>query len=452
MEKTVVTDFTTGSVTKKMLLFAFPLFLSGLLQVVYNMLDMIIVGRYVGGGALSAVSIGGDVLSVLSFAAMGISGAGQIIIAQYIGAGEREKVSNLIGTLFTVLLGISLVVMILCLGIRTQILSWVNTPPEVWDHAGAYVTTCMLGLPFIYGYNLVSAILRGMGDSKRPLVFVAIASVINLILDLIFVAALGMEVFGAALATVIGQGFSFLCALAVLFWERKAIGFDFHPSRFIPDREVLIPLLKLGIPMMVQSASIMFSKLFVNSWINSYGYIASAVTGIGTKLDTVSNTLATACKTAAGTMIAQNIGAGKQNKVPEIMWVSLAVSSLIIVPWALAVVLFPATVFGLFCEEAPILEMAMTYVPVYMVLCAGSLLRVPSFGLINGSGNASLNLAVALLDGIVMRIGFALFLGLVCGMGVYGFWYGNAVSGFVPAVVGGAFLLSGKWKDQAPQK
>ena len=287
-----------------------------------------------------------------------------------------------------------------------------------------------------------------MGDSKRPFLFIAIASVMNLVLDLIFIGVFRLAAFGAALATVIGQGTSFFCALFVLHHEREAVGFDFKPSSFRMDREVMVPLLRLGIPMMIQSASITFSKLFVNSWVNSYGYVASAVSGVGTKLDTICNTLSSAITTAAGTMIAQNIGARKIERVPKIMATAFLCTCTFAVSFGMVTYFFPRFVFGLFCTEAPILEMALTYVPIAEILFASSALRVPMFSLINGSGHSQLNLAVALLDGIFARIGLAMFLGIACGMGVYGFWYGNAVSGCVPFFVGGVFFLSGKWKER----
>lgn len=443
----IIADFTTGSVPKKMLLFAMPLVLSGFLQTLYSMVDMVVVGRFVGGTALSAVSIGGDILTMLTFASMGISNAGQIIISQYIGAGQRDKVTKLIGTLFVFMLGCAVCIMIACLFIRNGILRLINTPPESWDYAMAYVTTCMIGLPFIYGYNLVSAILRGMGDSKRPFLFIAIASVMNLILDLILIGIFHLAAFGAALATVIGQSVSFFWAMAVLYCRREDIGFDFKLRSFRMDREVLSPLLRLGIPMMIQSASITFSKLFVNSWVNSYGYVATAVTGIGTKLETISNTFAQAFNAAGGTMIAQNIGAEKNERVPKAMLCSFLMACGIAVPCAVITCLFPKQVFALFCSEELILQMAMTYIPISLMLFISSALRVPMFSLINGSGNSRLNLAVALLDGLFIRIGLAVVLGLSFGMGVYGFWYGNAVSSYVPFLIGGVYYLSGRWKS-----
>jgi putative MATE family efflux protein len=444
----MITDFTSGSVTKQMFVFAIPLILSGLLQTVYSMVDMIIVGKFVGSTALSAVSIGSDVLMCLTFVSMGIASAGQVIISQYIGAGKQDNVRRLIGTLFTTMLGCALVMTVLCLILNNQILSWVNTPADAWNYTKSYVITCACGLFFIYGYNLVSAILRGMGDSKRPFLFIAIASVINLILDILFVGVLGLAAFGAALATVIGQAVSFICALIILFRRREQFGFDFRLSSFRIHRDVFFPLLKLGIPMIIQSASITFSKLFVSSWINSYGVIASAVSGIGNKLDMVVSAFIHAISTASGSMAAQNIGARKFERVPKILVVCFLFDAAIVLPITVITLVFPNAVFGLFCSEQAVMDMALTYIPVCVILYTSSMLRAPMFTLINGSGNSKLNLAVALLDGVFVRIGLALLLGLVFNMGVYGFWYGNAISGYVPFFIGGVFYLSGNWKKK----
>lgn len=184
----LIRDLTTGNVTRQLITFATPLFLSGLLQTVYSMVDMIVVGQFVGSVGLSAVSVGSEILNVLMFVAMGFSNAGQIIISQFIGAERRDDVRRLIGTLFSFLLLCAVALTVVCLILRSQLLMWVNVPEEALDQAGAYVTTCICGLIFVYGYNLVSAILRGMGDSRHPFMFVAIASVINLVLDLLFIA------------------------------------------------------------------------------------------------------------------------------------------------------------------------------------------------------------------------------------------------------------------------
>ena len=214
--KTMVKDLTTGNVTKLLLSFAFPLFISNALQAVYNIVDMIVVGQYIGGAGMSAVSIGGDILHLLTFVAMGFSSAGQVLIARDVGSKRLDQVQKTIGTMFTFLLSISVLVSIGCYFIRFDILRWINTPAESYAFTMDYTVTCIAGLFFIYGYNIVSAILRGMGDSRRPFIFIAIAAMLNIVLDIVFVAGCGMEVFGAALATVISQAGSFIISLIYL--------------------------------------------------------------------------------------------------------------------------------------------------------------------------------------------------------------------------------------------
>lgn len=445
-QKSMITDLTQGSVTRLLLIFAFPMLLSNLLQTVYNMVDMIVVGQYVGQEGLSAVSIGGDVQHCLMFLAMGISNAGQVILSQYIGAGNREKIKGTIGTMFTMCFGCAIALSVICMIFLDPILTVLNTPLESYEYARDYSCVCIYGTLFIYGYNLVSAILRGMGDSKRPFLFIAVASIVNLILDLVFVAALDMGPMGAALATVIGQGVSFIWALIHLYRNRVAFGFDFKLSSFRLDREVTPKLIKLGLPMCLQSAAIHVSQLFVNSYINAFGVTASAVTGIGNKLSAVTAVVTNALSTAGSSMVGQNIGAEKYHRIPRIIGVSMVIDVAFALILSFLTVFFPNTIFGMFNSEPAVLDLAMSYIPVAVLMYMGFAMRSPFFALINGSGNAKLNLIVGLLDGVVCRIGMAILLGLVMDMGIMGFWLGNAIAGYMPFVIGGIYFLTGKWK------
>ena len=444
----LIRDLTQGSVTRLLLIFAFPLLCSNLLQTVYNMVDMIVIGRFVGREGLSAVSIGGDVLHFLTFLVMGFSNAGQVILSQYIGAGNRERIRGTIGTMFTVTFICAVGLTIVCYFGLDAFLTAMNTPEECFDYARQYGLTCVLGLVFIYGYNLVSAILRGMGDSKHPFIFIAVATVVNLVLDLVFVAGLGMGPFGAALATVIGQAVSFLWALYYLYRHKEAFGFDFKPASFKPDPEVLPKLIKLGLPMILQSAAINFSMLFVNSYINGYGVVASAVTGVGNKLGSITAVVTNALSTAGSSMVGQNIGAGKYHRVPKIIGVSMVVDLAFAALVSFLTICFPRTIFGLFNDDPQVLDMAMTYIPVAVLLYVGFAMRSPFFALINGSGNAKLNLIVGLLDGVICRVGLAMLMGIAMGMGIMGFWLGNAFAGYMPFLIGGVYFLTGKWKKR----
>ena len=447
----LIRDLTTGSVAGTLLRFAMPLFLSGLLQMVYNMVDMVVVGKFVGTEGLSAVAIGGEVLQLITFVAMGFSNAGQILISRYVGENRRDKVGEMVGTLFTLLTSLALVITAVFLFSYQGIMRWLNTPEDIWEFTRQYSITCVWGIVFIYGYNLVSAILRGMGDSKHPFLFIAIASVINIVLDVLFVGPMGMGPFGAALATVIGQAVSFLFALRLLYRNREQIHFDFRPSHFRLYRETTGALIALGIPMVIQSAAVTFSMLFVNSYINAYGTVAVAVTGVARKLESMIGVVSQAISSAGGAMISQCLGAKKTKRVPSVWVTALWVVAIPASVFAVITVFHPEWLFGLFSDDAAVLTMALTYVPVALIQYLGATLRPASFALINGSGNARLNLAVALLDGIAARIGLALLLGVRLGMGIRGFWYGNALAGLVPFLIGTTYLVSGRWKKPRRQ-
>ena len=446
--KSMIQDLTQGSVTRLLLVFSFPLLLSNLLQTVYNMVDMVVIGQFVGSAGLSAVSIGGDVLHLLTFLVMGFSNAGQVILSQYIGAGNQERVKGTIGTMFSLTFLCAVALSIICFLGLDVFLGLLNTPPESFEFARQYSLTCICGLIFIYGYNLVSAILRGMGDSKHPFMFIAVATIVNLVLDLVFVAAFQMGPFGAALATVIGQGVSFVWAIIYLYIHREGFGFDFKPASFRLDREVLPRLIKLGLPMCLQSAAISISMLFVNSYINAYGVVASAGPGIGYKLGSITAGVSNAQSTAGSSMVGQNIGAEKYDRVPKIIGVSLVIDMAFALLRSFLTVCFPRASFGIVKADPAVLAMAMTYIPVAVLLYIGFGFRSPFFALINGSGNAKLNLCVGLLDGVICRIGLAMLMGLVLEMGIMGFWLGNAFAGYVPFLIGGVYFLSGKWKTR----
>ena len=449
----LIRDLTTGSVPGTLLRFSMPLFLSGLLQMVYNMVDMIVVGRMVGTAGLSAVSIGGEMMMLITFIAMGFSNAGQILISRYVGEKRPDRIGEMVSTLFTLLISLAVVIMFLFLLTYRDIMAWLNTPDSIWEYTRQYSVTCILGTVFIYGYNLVSAILRGMGDSKHPFLFIAVASVINLVLDLLFVGPMGMGPLGAALATVIGQGVSFLFALVLLYRGREQIHFDFKPSHFRISPNVIRPLLSLGIPMVIQSAAITFSMLFVNSYINRYGEIHIAVTGIARKLENMIGIVSQAISAAGGAMVSQALGAKKTERVPKIVLHALWIVAIPSGIFALVTLFRADWLFGIFSQDSAVLAVAMElYIPVAMIQYLGCTLRPPSFALINGSGNSRLNLAVALLDGVACRIGLSLLLGVTLNWGITGFWYGNAVSGCVPFLVGFGFLLSGRWKPRDRKK
>lgn len=453
MATSEIKDFTKGNITRQLIVFSLPLFLSNLLQIVYNMVDMVVVGAVCGKAGISAVSVGGDVVALLTFVGMGFGSAGQVLIARYIGAGQREKIGKFVGTMTVFLTAATVVISALGLVFRHPILKLMNTPTEAYEWALDYSVVCMLGLVFIYGYNIVSAILRGMGDSKHPFIFIAIAAAVNVALDVLLVAVFPLGPMGAALATVISQAVSFASSLVFLIIKREKFGLAVGARDFLRfDREMLLDLVRLGTPMAIKTASIQFSKLFVNSWINGYGLGVSAFAGIANKISAIANLISAAMNTAGSTMVGQNIAAGRFDRVKKIL-VNLAVITLSVAALLSAVMLlFPNAVYSLFSTDAEVLAIGEGFVPIAVLLFVAGALRAVMNALINGSGNYKINFVTAILDGVVMRIGLSLLFGIALGMEHYGFWLGDALAGFTPFLIGVGFYITGLWKKGAVEQ
>lgn len=453
MQKTQIKDFTKGGITKPLLVFVWPLFLSNLLQVVYNMVDMIVVGNVLGKEGISAVSVGGDVTNLLTFISMGFANAGQVLIARYIGAGERKKIGRFVGTMCGFLFSCAVVLSVLGIIFQDGMLKLMNTPAEAIDGAVRYSTVCMLGLVFIYGYNIVSAILRGMGDSKHPFVFISIAAVLNLILDIVFVGFFGWKESGAAFATIISQAVSFISCSVFLLKNKKQFELNISKRDFLKwDKEMLSALVKLGTPMAIKTASIQISKLFVNSWVNSYSVEVSAFAGIANKVSSISNLVSAAMNTGGSTMVGQNLAAKEYGRVKRILKNLAAITLSVASVLSVLIVLFPSEIFGVFTKEAEVLEIAGKFVPIAVLLLFGSAMRAIMNALLNGSGNYKINFVTAILDGIIMRIGLSVLFGLVLDMKHYGFWLGDALAGFTPFFIGIVYYATGKWKKDSYTK
>lgn len=446
MAKSMVRDMTRGPVVPLLIRFTLPLFVSNALQAVYNLVDMVIVGNYIGKAGMSAVSIGGDILHLLTFVAMGFSSAGQVIIAQAVGAQRHDDIRKTIGTMFTFLLSFSLIMAAVCYGLRFSVLGWLNTPSAAYDYTMDYMVTCVCGLVFIYGYNIVSAILRGMGDSKRPFVFIGIAAVLNIVLDIIFVKYLGLAVFGAALATVIGQGVSFLASIAYLYRHRESFGFDFRLSSFRIDGPQFKRLLALGIPMAIQSAAVNFSKIILTSWINLFDVTYSALAGVFNKINIMCGVISQSFTAAGSTMVGQNLGAREYRRVNQILTAIAAFCIGLSTLLTAAMLLWPDAIYGIFTTDAEVLALASVLTLPIILNFYGSATRSVAFSLINGSGKSKLNLAVAIIDGVIARVGLAALLGFALKLDCRGFWLGDSLAGFMPMVIGAVFYLSGRWK------
>lgn len=446
--KEMFQDLTQGSVAKKLLRFAVPFMLSNILQTLYSLVDMVIVGRFVGSSGLSAVTVSSQTVMLMTTLCMGFATGSQVYISQLMGAGDKERVRKTIGTTFTLQLLMGLAMGLLGILFCRPALRLLHTPDEAMEEAVSYMLICGGAIIFTYGYNMISAVLRGMGDSKRPLLFVAISSFVNLALDLLFVGVFSMGVAGAAWATILGQAVSFVISYLYLYKRRKEFGFDFALKSFRMDPGCLRVLTKLGIPFALQMSAINISMLFVNGFVNDFGIHAGATFGVGTRVSHIPDIVTRSIGMAASAMVGQNMGAGKVERAQRTVMVTLVSAVLVFGVSAIFFVLFPRQIFSLFTDEAQVLDLCWLFVLSMIYGFPAHMLMVPFNAFIQGTGNALFSLITSILDGFVTRILLSLLLGKVLNMGLFGFFLGYNLAAYSTGVPAMLYYVSGVWKKR----
>ena len=439
-------DFTKGNIVWQLLMFTLPFMASNALQVLYSTIDMVIVGKYVGTPGLSAVSQSSQILSFATMVCLGFSNAGQVLISQALGAGKRKEINEIIGTLFGLILGMGLFLSCVILLARQWIMSVMNIPAESWEMAADYMIICGGGLVFTAGYNMVSAALRGMGDSRRPFLFIGIASFVNLILDILFTGMLGFGVAGAAWATIIGQAVSFLFSIYYLYRSREAFGFDFRRKSFIPRKKYVKMIAELGTPMAIQSGCINLSMLFVNAMVNNVGVVASATFGVGVRIDDIINKISQGLQFAAMPMISQNIAAGERKRSRQVVWFVWLFSFVLMAFFIAVYYVFGRQLFMLFSDDTKVHDMSATFIRAILWMFPAMSIMRGSNAFIQGIGNAKLSMVLALLDGVVLRIGLSWLFGIVLDWGFFGFVLGYGLAPYGCAVPGMIYFLSEVWQ------
>lgn len=439
-------DFTKGNIVWQLLMFTLPFMASNALQVLYSTIDMVIVGKYVGTPGLSAVSQSSQILSFATMVCLGFSNAGQVLISQALGAGKRKEINEIIGTLFGMILGMGLFLSCAILLARQWIMSVMNIPAESWEMAADYMIICGGGLVFTAGYNMVSAALRGMGDSRRPFLFIGIASFVNLILDILFTGMLGFGVAGAAWATIIGQAVSFLFSIYYLYRSREAFGFDFRRKSFIPRKKYVKMIAELGTPMAIQSGCINLSMLFVNAMVNNVGVVASATFGVGVRIDDIINKISQGLQFAAMPMISQNIAAGERKRSRQVVWFVWLFAFVLMAFFIVVYYVFGRQLFMLFSDDTKVHDMSATFIRAILWMFPAMSIMRGSNAFIQGIGNAKLSMVLALLDGVVLRIGLSWLFGIVLDWGFFGFVLGYGLAPYGCAVPGMIYFLSGVWQ------
>ena len=447
-QKKEVRNYTEGCIPKQLILFALPFMASNAMQVLYSLVDMMVVGKYVGSYGLSAVSTASQIFTFATMLCMGLSTGGQVYIAQLVGADKKDVISKTVGTMFSVLImmGIALSAVILIFG--NQLLHLLNTPPESYEMASGYLVVCGIGLIFSFGYNMVSAVFRGLGDSRHPFLFIMLASVVNLVLDLVFTGALQWGVPGAALATIIGQALSFLCALFYLYRNRARYDLEFRREDFHIQKEILVPLTELAIPFAISSCAINISMMFVNRMINGLGVYASATFGVGCKLDDIINKVSQGIMLALSPMVGQNLAAKKPERVKKLVYWAWGYSAVFYLLFTIVYLIFNRQMFGLFTDDANVIELAPVFVYAIVWSFPSMALMRGSNGFVQGIGYAKLSMVLGILDGFVLRIVFSYLFGVVFETGLFGFVLGYGMASYGSTIPSTIYFLSGRWKKR----
>ena len=446
--KRVGADLTNGPILKALIAFVGPIILANLIQQLYSLVDLMVIGQFMGSTGTVGVSTGGEISDMLTPVATSFGAAGQIIIGQLAGAREREKMNRAIGTLISLMIVFSLVFLSCTLVFRIQLLELLNCPKEAFSQAKAYMVITAFGFPYIFGYNAVCGILRGLGESKYPMMFIIIAAVVNIFLDVLLVGPFQMEAAGTAIATVLSQVAACVAAGIYLYRRKEHTGFEMKSSSFRIDGASAKMILTLGIPQVIRSLMVRFSMLYVNASVNAYGLVESATNGVGNKLQKFLEVYTTSFSEAASAMVAQNLGAKKTDRASKTILYSFYSCLVLGTITSALVLLFPRQLFGIFNRDAVVMEMGVSYLQILIVHIYLSCLTSTFQAMVTGSGFVSMNFAIGILDGVVCKIGLALLFAYALGLGVYGFWWGTALSRLLPGIICVIYFVSGKWKTR----
>lgn len=440
-------DFTSGSIPKHLIKFSIPLFLGNLLQALYNTVDSIWVGKFLGANALAAVTVGGPVIFALVAMVTGLTMATTTLVAQYYGAREHTKMRVVIGNSLVLLTVLGIIITIVGVVFNPTFLKWINVPEEIFDDAVAYLSIFFSGMVANFLYNVVSAILRGLGDSRTPLRFMAIASITNIILDPVFIFGLGpiprLEVAGAAWATVISQIVSAILSLHYLFEKSHLVRWD--RSIFKLNWQLIRQMLRIGLPAGAQQTLVSLSSLAVNSIVNRFGPTVVAGFGAAMRVDQFGFMPAMSVSLAVSSMVGQNLGARKRERVRDVVRSSMILSGSIALVVSLACLTIPEIFLRVFTSDTGVLiegsrylrTMAFAFIPMAWMFTLTGVLR--------GAGDTVASMFISLGSLWLVRVPLTSYLAFRRGMGPQGVWLGIAISIYMGCLFNYLYYRTGRW-------
>ena len=395
-------DMTQGKPWKQLLLFTIPLLVGNMFQQMYSTADAIILGRFVGDYALGAVGSSIPIFFLIMVLMMGISMGAGVMVSQYFGAKKREELSQTVGASITLTTILGVVMMVVGPFLTRPLLILLETPAEILDDSVLYMNVLLIGVLGMAYFNILSGILRGLGDAFSPLLYLAITSVLNVLLNILFIPVLGLGVYGAAMGTVLAQGFTSLLCLRRLMKMRDV--FDMHFKYLLPQREYIQKVLWLGVPSGASQAVFAISMMIVQPLANGFGPLFLAVNIIVMRIDGFVMMPNFSFGNAITVYAGQNVGAGKMDRVEQgtkecsIMAVG---TSLVMVT---IILIFGRQIAGLFTQTEEVIEMSMQMLRILAVGYVIFSVNMVLWGVIRGAGDAITPLVGSIINTVVIRV------------------------------------------------
>ncbi len=437
-------NLSEGNVARQLIRFSLPFLISNLIQSLYSVADMVIVGRYSDMNNMSGVHIGNQATFLITNAVIGLSVGGTVLIGQYLGSGRKQELKETISTLFSTLFVLAVAITGLMLVLKVPFLQLIRTPAESFSASNDYLTITVIGTIFIFGYNALAAVMRGMGDSKNPMIFVAIAAFTNIILDFVFVAGYGMGAKGAAIATVISQALSMILCIIYLRYNKFIFDFSLASFKFYPERLRL--LFKVGIPTLLNNISVTTSFLFLTAFANNISVVASTAVGIVGRFNAFAILPAIAMSSAVSAMSAQNFGAGRADRAVKTMKIGLLISASITISIFALSQLWPEAMLRIFSDDPELIRAGATYLKPFSF----EYIFVPFIfslnGLFIGSGHTMFSLLNGMLSSLIIRVPVSYVFGIMMNQGLAGIGLGAPFASAISFIAAGLFYFSGKWK------
>lgn len=438
-----------GDVKKSLLRFTMPFLAATLLQFLYGAVDLIIVGQFDPSGAgVAAVTTGSQIMQTATSLLMGLATGGTVLIGQYWGAQQKEDVSKTIGTMFS-FFTILAVVMTAAVTLGTNFLvTLMKVPAPAVQGARNYIFICGCGLIFITGYNMISGILRGLGDSKHPMIFVGVSCVANIIGDLILVGPLGMGAAGAAIATVAAQALSLLLSVFVL--RSRDFPFDFKRRSFRIEKDKLRSLIRIGIPVSVQNILVSISFLIITAVVNTMGVVAaSAAMGTAGRIIDFCMMGPIAFYSAVSAMTAQNIGAGREDRAKKTLHYGIFFSLLFGVVMFALILLFPRQAIGIVNRNPEVMDLGALCLYGYSLDCILVAFIFSFNGFFGGCGRTSFTMFNNLAATFLVRIPFTLVVASLPDPSLFLIGLASPMASLLQVIIQFIYYKLGRWRGCA---